>query len=156
MICEGASRRGRLHLMLLYLDDVPIAYDLGITAADRYSYLKTSFDETLRRLSPATVLRAGLFKSLIAEGVRCIDFPAAPYKWEEQWADTLRRRNSFVAFNRTPRGKLYRSLLRLRDLFQRSPDEEGVQFVDPRKPGLVAEADELAVIADPNWRGDLI
>ncbi len=155
LICEGAARRGRLHLMLMYLDDVPIAYDLGITAADRYSYLKTSFDESFRRLSPATVLRAALFKTLIAEGVRCIDFPAAPYKWEEQWADTLRLRNSLVAFNRTPRGMLYRWLLRLRDPFQRSPDDEDVQYVDPRKPGLVAEADELAVAGDPSWRGDV-
>lgn len=154
LICEGASRRGRLHLMLMYLDDVPIAYDLGITAADRYSYLKTSFDETYRRLSPATVLRAGLIKTLIAEGVRCIDFPAAPYKWEEQWTDTLRWRYSFVAFNHTPRGMLYRLLLGLRDLFRRSPDEEGVQYVDPRKPGLVVEADELAVDGVPCWHGD--
>jgi CelD/BcsL family acetyltransferase involved in cellulose biosynthesis len=154
LICEGAARRGRLHLMLMYLDDVPIAYDLGITAADRYSYLKTSFDETYRRLSPATVLRAGLVKTLIAEGVRCIDFPAAPFKWEEQWTDTLRRRYSFLAFNRTPRGMLYWLLLRLRDLFRRSPDEEGVQYVDPRKPGLVVEADELAVEGEPCWRGD--
>ncbi len=154
LICEGAARRGHLHLLLMYLDDVPIAYDLGITAGDRYSYLKTSFDEAFRRLSPATVLRATLIKTLIAEGVRCIDFPAAPFKWEEQWTNTLRGRYSFVARNRTPRGMLYWLLAGLRDRFQRSPDEEGVQYVDPRQPGLVVEADELAVDGDPIWRGD--
>lgn len=155
LICEGAARLGRLHLLLLYLDGVPVAYDLGVMAGDRYSYLKTSFDETCRRLSPATVLRGTLVRTLIAEGVRCMDFPAAPFKWEEQWTNTLRQRYSFVAFNRTPRGLLYRLLVALRDRFERSPDEEGVQYVDPRQPGLVAEADELAVAGDSSWRGDV-
>ena len=31
LLCEGAAGRGRLHLMLMYLDDVPIAFNLGIT-----------------------------------------------------------------------------------------------------------------------------
>lgn len=155
LVCEGAAQRGRLHLLLLYLDGAPVAYDLGVMAGDRYSYLKTSFDEACRRLSPATVLRGTLVRTLIAEGVRCMDFPAAPFKWEEQWTNTLRRRYSYVAFNRTPRGRLYRWLAALRGRLQRSSDEDGVPFVDPRKPGLVAEADELAVAGDSSWRGDV-
>ena len=59
----------------MYLDDRPIAFNLGITAGDRYSYLKTSFDEELRPLSPATVLRARLVESLCAEGLQHLDFP---------------------------------------------------------------------------------
>lgn len=50
LLCEGVAHRGRLHLLLMYLDGRPIAYNLGITAADRYSYLKTNFVEDLRQL----------------------------------------------------------------------------------------------------------
>ena len=135
LLCDGSSDRGRLHLMLMYLDDTPIAYNLGITAADRYSYLKTSFDEGLRRFSPATVLRARLVEALIAEGVRSLDFPAEPYQWEEQWADTLRWHVSVLVFNRTPRALLYRILVRMRDVWRRSPDGRVVEYTDPRSQG---------------------
>ncbi len=134
LLCKGAAGRGRLHLTLMYLDDVPIAFNLGIMSADRYSYLKTSFDETLRRLSPATVLRARLVATLIAEGIRCLDFPAEPYQWEEQWTDKLRWHVSVLVFNRTVRAMLYRLLVGLRDLSPRSRGAKSVRYVDPRKP----------------------
>jgi CelD/BcsL family acetyltransferase involved in cellulose biosynthesis len=139
-LCLGAARAGRLHLMLMYLDDTPIAFNLGITAADRYSYLKTSFDETFRTLSPATVLRSRLVETLITEGFRSLDFPAEPYQWEEQWTDELRWHSSVVVFNRTPRATLYRGLMGLRKLSRRSRDDDDmVRYIDPRdhRPGTV-------------------
>ena len=135
LLCEGAHRAGRLHLMLMYLNDVPIAFNLGVTAAVRYSYLKTSFDEAYRRLSPATVLRARLVETLIDEGVRCLDFPAEPYQWEQQWADTVRWHTSLVVFNRTPRGALCRSLVTSRDWLRRPRKDDGIAYVDPRRNG---------------------
>ena len=96
LLCEGAARSGRLHLMLMYLGGRSIAYNLGITAADRYSYLKTSFLEDLRSYSPATVLRARLIESLCGEGIRYLDFPAQSYRWEAQWAEKLRWRYSVL------------------------------------------------------------
>jgi CelD/BcsL family acetyltransferase involved in cellulose biosynthesis len=134
LLCEGASRSGRLHLMVMYLDDRPIAFNLGITAGDRYSYLKTSFDEELRPYSPATVLRARLVESLCAEGIRSLDFPAEPYRWEEQWTDRLRWHCSVLAFNRTPMGLLYRLLVRLQDVLRPARTETNVNYVDPRQP----------------------
>ena len=133
LLCEGTSRRGRLHLMLMYLDEVPVAFNLGITTGDRYSYLKTSFDESLRRFSPATILRAGLVETLIAEGVHSLDFPAEPYRWEEQWTDTLRWHLSVLVFNKTPRAMLYRLLVGLRDLWRGPQGEKRVRYIDPRR-----------------------
>lgn len=130
LLCDGAASTGRLHLMLMYLNDIPIAFNLGIKVADRYSYLKTSFDERLRHLSPATVLRARLVEALILAGVRLLDFPAEPYQWEKQWTNDMRSRRSVLVFNRTPRAMQYRLLVRLRDLLRRSSD--GVQYADPR------------------------
>jgi CelD/BcsL family acetyltransferase involved in cellulose biosynthesis len=131
-LCEGAASRGRLHLLLLYLNDRPIAYDLGLTLADRYYYLKTSFDESLRAASPATVLRARLIEMLIADGVRSIDFPAEPYRWEDQWADRLRWHASILVFNRTVRGHMLRALVGARDRLRPPAESQRVRHVNPR------------------------
>jgi CelD/BcsL family acetyltransferase involved in cellulose biosynthesis len=131
-LCEGAARRGRLHLLVLYLDDRPVAFDLGLTMADRYYYLKTSFDDSLRAASPATVLRARLVEMLIANGVRSIDFPAEPYQWEDQWAGQLRWHTSILAFNRTARGRLLRGLVTVRDRLRPPAEPQHVRYVDPR------------------------
>lgn len=143
-LCEGALQRGRLHLMLMYLEDRPIAYNLGLRQADRYSYIKTSFDEEFRSVSPATVLRARLVETLIAEDVRSLDFPAEPYQWEEQWTDQLRWHTSILLFNTTPNARLNRILVAARELLRRGRrDDNAVKYVDPRK---------LRVLAGPHGR----
>jgi CelD/BcsL family acetyltransferase involved in cellulose biosynthesis len=131
-LCDGAAQCGRLHLSVLYLDGRPIAYDLGVTSADRYSYLKTSFDETLRAVSPATVLRARLVESLILGGFRTLDFPAEPYEWEEHWSSGVRWHSSVLVFNRTLRGRAYRRLVSLRDRKPNTLDPDQILHVDPR------------------------
>ncbi len=132
LLCEDALRRDRLHLTLMYLDDRPIAFNLGVTLLDRYYYIKTSFDEQYRSASPATVMRAALVESLIDEGMRVLDFPAEPYKWEEQWTDQKRWHTSILVFNRTPLALLYRAAIGLRDAFRRDKADDDVQFVDSR------------------------
>jgi len=132
LLCTGAAQCGRLHLQVLYLDGRPIAFDLGITTADRYSYLKTSFDESLRLASPATVLRARLVESLIEEGFRFLDFPAEPYEWEEQWSSGVRWHSSFLVYNRTLGGQAYRALTKIRGQKRPGPDPDRVRHVDPR------------------------
>jgi CelD/BcsL family acetyltransferase involved in cellulose biosynthesis len=129
-LCDGAVHCGRLHLLVLYLDGRPIAYDLGVTTGGRYSYLKTSFDEAVRAASPATVLRAHLVESLISEGFQTLDFPAEPYEWEEQWASGVRWHRSVLVFNGTFGGRAYRALASLRERKRRAPDQ--IHHVDPR------------------------
>jgi len=132
-LCEGALRRGRLHLMVMYLGARPIAYNRGLRHLDCYSYLKTSFDEEFRAVSPATVLRARLIQTLIDENVRSLDFPAEPYQWEEQWTGQLRWHTSILLFNRTPNALLNRALIVLRGLLRRGRHANGLKYVDPRK-----------------------
>ena len=71
----------------MYLDGRPIAFNLGLVHGACYYYLKTSYDQALNQAGAATVFRARLVERLMAEGVRVLDFPGAPYQWEEQWAD---------------------------------------------------------------------
>ncbi len=80
------------------------------------------------------MLRARLVESLCAEGMRSLDFPAEPYRWEEQWTDGLRWHWSVLAFNRTPMGLLYRLLVGLQDVLRPARTEAKVNYVDPRQP----------------------
>lgn len=133
LLFDGAARRGRLRLTVMTLDERPIAYDLGILGGDRYSYLKTSFDESLRRVSPATVLRARTIEGLIAEGVRTIDFVGDRHPWEEQWSGDLRWHSSVQVFNRTPVGRLLRLVEGLRSVVREPDDPGSAGFVESRQ-----------------------
>lgn len=131
-IAEESHRRGRLHLTIMYLDGRPIAFNLGLLQGDRYYYLKTSYDETLRQAGVATVFRARLVESLIGDGLKWLDFPGEPYQWEEQWTDEFRWHESFLVFNRGAHAFLCRMLVALHDLFQRRSRGDGIRYVNPR------------------------
>ena len=127
--CLGAHAEGNLHLQWLTIDERPIAYNLGYLQGDRYHYLKTSYDQTLRALSPSTMLRARLLEGLIRQGVRFFDFPGEPYEWEAQWTDTARWRQVLTIYGGTFRGHLLHLADRVR---HRSRAERMVRHVDPR------------------------
>jgi protein-tyrosine phosphatase len=71
-LCTGFHKTGLLHLEFMYLNDNPIAYNLGVIKDNIYFYLKTSFDERYRKHSPSTLLRAHLIKKLIKGYLRDI------------------------------------------------------------------------------------
>ncbi len=111
---RDALARGRLHLQWLTLDGRPIAHNFGYVHAGTYFYLKTSFDETLKSVSPATYLRARLIDGLIGRGVGQFDFPGAPYEWERQWTDTVRWHRVVTLFSGTVRSRALEFVERLR------------------------------------------
>ena len=127
--CRSAHDARRLHFQWLSMDGRPVAYNLGYLYAGGYHYLKTSYDHAFRSLSPSTVLRARLLKSLIQRGVRLFDFPGEPYDWEAQWTDTVRWRQVMSIYGRTWRGRVLGALERIR---HRSRTRRVVQHVDPR------------------------
>ena len=127
--CLGAHEEGRLHLQWLTIDGQPVAYNLGYLQGDHYHYLKTSYDQSLRELSPSTVLRARLIESLIGRGLKVFDFPGEPYEWETQWTDTVRWRQVLTIYGATVRGRLLRLAERIR---HRARGKREVRHVDAR------------------------
>lgn len=130
-LCAMASQKGWLHIRFLYLNERPVAYNLGILVHGTYYYLKTSYDQAERPWSPSTYLRAELIKELIGGGVKHFDFPAEPYEWERQWSDELRWHQSLTLFGPTAKGMaygLYRKAKRLR----RSNDASTISYANPR------------------------
>jgi CelD/BcsL family acetyltransferase involved in cellulose biosynthesis len=129
-LCEASVALGRLHLQWLLVAGQPVAYNLGYLFGGHYHYLKTSYDNALRPLSPATFLRARLIESLIARGVRQMDFSAEPYEWESQWTDALRWHQVLSIYSGTVRGRLLATADRLRHTS--SATERRLQHIDPR------------------------
>jgi len=130
-LCALASPRKRLHLRFLYLDDRPVAYNLGVLLNGTYFYLKTSYDHAEKPLSPSTFLRARLLAELIGQGVQQFDFPAEPYEWERQWTDEMRWHRSLTLFAPSLKGVAY-GLYRKARTFVRQNDRHEVEYVNPR------------------------
>ena len=128
-MCRGALTAGHLHLQWLDLGDQPLAYNLGYIKDDWYYYLKTSFDERHKAISPATYLRARLIEHLIERGIRHFDFPGAPYEWERQWTDTVRRHTVLTVYSGTLPSRALQFIERLRHWKERN---DVVDHLDPR------------------------
>jgi CelD/BcsL family acetyltransferase involved in cellulose biosynthesis len=132
LIFDIAHKRGLLHLTLLSLNSEPIAYDAGLIKNDTYYYLKTSFDEKYRQLSPATVLRSKLIEDLIGRNVKYFDFPGEPYEWERQWTDELRWHQSLMVYNKTMRAKLFSLYRRMPKREEGRVEEGGFRYHNPK------------------------
>lgn len=130
-LCMSAAQRQWLHLEFLYLDDRPVAYNLGLILKDTYFYLKTSYDRLERPFSPSTYLRAKLVESLIRQGVKRFDFPAEPYEWERQWTDEVRWHRSLTIFAPTLKGIAYGFYRKAKHLM-RGADNMQIAYVNPR------------------------
>ncbi len=133
LLCENTSENGWLHLVFLYLNNEPIAYNMGLVANDIYYYLKTSYVNEYRKVSPSTVLRARLIEDLIAQGVRFFDFPGEPYEWEKQWADSLRWHKGMILYNRSFKAKALSKYQRVKKARERNRKTSDVVYHDPRR-----------------------
>lgn len=131
-LCALTSLRDWLHLRFLYLDDRPVAYNLGLILSDTYFYLKTSYDYADRPLGPSTFLRAKLLEELLGRGVKYFDFPGEPYEWERQWTDEMRWHRSLTLFAPSIKGFVY-GLYRGARAIGRDVGSLQVKYVNPRE-----------------------
>jgi CelD/BcsL family acetyltransferase involved in cellulose biosynthesis len=132
-LCQSAMAAGMLHLTLLSLQGAAIAYNLGLVVNGCYFYLKTSYRQEHRLNGAATVGRAKLIESIIAEGVTEFDFPGEPYEWEQQWTGDLRWHRSLLVYNETLTGRVVGLANALKDCVRRGRDERKVVFADARE-----------------------
>lgn len=131
-LCISTYGAGWLHLLFLYLNNKPIAYNMGLLKDNKYYYIKTSFDNDLRRFSPSTLLRAELIKGLINDGIRYFDFPGEPYEWERQWTEELQRHKSLEIYNNTLKGGLCSIYRTFKNRKNRQSGEDLIQYYNPK------------------------
>lgn len=131
-LAEAALHADMLHLTFLRVDEVPVAYNLGLVADGCYFYLKTSHRERYRAQGAASIGRARLVELLIAEGLAELDFPGEPYEWETQWTEGLRWHRSLLLYNGTLAGRALWLLNSARELWRGAREDRRVIHHDPR------------------------
>jgi CelD/BcsL family acetyltransferase involved in cellulose biosynthesis len=84
-----AMGAGRIYRYLF--DDRVVAMDMCLHTADTLVVLKTTYDETVKVVSPATLMRHEIVKTLFDEGrVRRVEFYGKAMEWHLRWTDDLR------------------------------------------------------------------
>lgn len=84
-----ASGHGRVYAYCI--DDRIAAVDLCIEQGDVLVVLKTAYDESLKSISPATLMRHEYFRQIFEEGrIRRIEFYGRVMEWHTRWTDKRR------------------------------------------------------------------
>jgi len=97
---QRAAEQGWLRIYLLRKDGEPIGYDFGLLYKSKYFMLKTSYVESLAKLSPGTVLRWRVIQDLYAVGANEHDFLGDADSYKLAWSKETRRHAGTMLFNR--------------------------------------------------------
>ncbi|MEO8304466.1 MAG: GNAT family N-acetyltransferase [Betaproteobacteria bacterium] len=82
-------RSGRIYRY--YFGDRVVAMDLCLESAGVLVVLKTTYDETVKVVSPATLMRHEIFRSIFDEGrMKRVEFFGKVMEWHLRWTNELR------------------------------------------------------------------
>lgn len=85
------AARGEAFAFLLSLSGKPIAVDFGVRDPDTMVILKTTYDETLKAVSPAQLLHERAFELVFRDRLaRHIEFYGRVMEWHQRWTDQSR------------------------------------------------------------------
>jgi CelD/BcsL family acetyltransferase involved in cellulose biosynthesis len=90
-VFEAFCARGAARIYRCWFGDRIAAMDLCVVDGPLLVVLKTTYDETLRAVSPASLLRYAYFRTLFDEGVfRRIEFYGKVMDWHMRWTSDVR------------------------------------------------------------------
>jgi CelD/BcsL family acetyltransferase involved in cellulose biosynthesis len=81
---------GRGRIYRLRLSGRVVAMDLCVDDGATFVILKTCYDETVNKLSPALLMREEYFRQLFGSGIRRIEFYGRVMDWHTKWSDEIR------------------------------------------------------------------
>jgi len=110
-----AFDRGWFRLCVLYLNDVPIAFESGLVKSKKYFGVHGSYIEKYKNQNPGTWLLARFIEDLIQDGIQEYDWFGEPFEWQTRWTDQYRRHKSLLIYNRTPKAFLFHIYNRLKN-----------------------------------------
>lgn len=74
-----------------FFNESVVAMDLCVEYRDTMVVLKTAYDESFSKLSPATLMREQIFRHLFAEGrIRRVEFYGPLMEWHTRWTERSR------------------------------------------------------------------
>jgi CelD/BcsL family acetyltransferase involved in cellulose biosynthesis len=91
-IARWAAERGMLRLAFLYLDEHPIAFELGLQDRSAYYLLKGGYDPVHRSFAPGILLARAMIARAAAERLTRYEFLGADESWKRTWAREDRER----------------------------------------------------------------
>jgi CelD/BcsL family acetyltransferase involved in cellulose biosynthesis len=90
-VFEAFCARGAARIYRCWFGDRVAAMDLCVLDGPILVVLKTTYDETLRAVSPASLLRYAYFRALFDEGViRRVEFYGKVMDWHMRWTGDVR------------------------------------------------------------------
>jgi CelD/BcsL family acetyltransferase involved in cellulose biosynthesis len=90
-VFEAFCARGAARIYRCWFGDRLAAMDLCVVDGPVLVVLKTTYDETLRAVSPASLLRYAYFRTLFDEGlIRRIEFYGKVMDWHLRWTSDVR------------------------------------------------------------------
>jgi len=88
---EGMAKLGQARAYRYFFDESLVAMDLCVEYRDMMVVLKTAYDETFGKLSPATLMREQIFRNIFAEKrIRRVEFYGPLMEWHTRWTDRSR------------------------------------------------------------------
>jgi hypothetical protein len=108
-VLQAYCAAGLGRLCVFRFDDRPVAVDLHVEHGDTLVLLKTTYDESVQGLSPSSMLREELLKSLFDEGrIRRLEFFGPAMEWTYRWTDRLRKLFHVNVYRSAAAGTLHR------------------------------------------------
>jgi hypothetical protein len=129
---ESFCRMGKGRIFRYRFGDQVVAMDLCIERAGVLVVLKTTYDEAVKVVSPATLMRYEIVKRLFDEGrLTRVEFYGKAMEWHLRWTSDLR---TLYHLNRYRWTSLKRLRFAIGQAAKRGPAE--VSGVDAAKDGL--------------------
>jgi hypothetical protein len=90
-VFETFCRQGFGRIYRYLFGDQVVAMDLCLESPGALVVLKTTYDETMKVVSPATLMRYEIFKSIFDEGrIKRVEFYGKAMEWHLRWTSDLR------------------------------------------------------------------
>lgn len=90
-VFESFCRLGKGRIYRYLFDDRVVAMDMCLESAGALVVLKTTYDETVKVVSPATLMRYEIFRTIFEEGrLERVEFYGKAMEWHLRWTNDLR------------------------------------------------------------------
>lgn len=115
-LLQPSMALGQLYALGLFLNEVPISYQLGVQRDGVYSCLKNSMHQAYGELRPSHLLKLELFDRLRTRGVRTVDLMGVVEPHKTVWANPtpVYERELLTLYRGNWAGRLYFRWRRLR------------------------------------------
>lgn len=119
-LAHTAAKEGWLELFILYLNDIPLAFEYCLKFEKKLLLLKTEFDEDYRSFGIGNIIQWKLLESIFEDGIKEFDFLGPSDRWKNYWADGNERTHVVLyAFNKNYKGKFLNYTYTVKDVMKK-------------------------------------